>query len=84
LAPSWGYDERTGRRVVESKEQIKDKMGRSPDDADALLLAYHEGATFERPTPIDNPPRRHPLAGPWPGSAQERLRARFEGRRGRR
>lgn len=31
-----------GRRVVWPKEKIKDILGRSPDDADAVLLAYYQ------------------------------------------
>jgi hypothetical protein len=62
LAPAWGYDEHTGRRVVESKDETKEKIGRSPDDADALLLAYLDGVAFQRSAPIDGPPRR-PLPG---------------------
>jgi hypothetical protein len=62
LAPAWGYDEHTGRRVVESKDETKKKIGRSPDDANALLLAYLENVVFQAPTPIPNPPRR-PLPG---------------------
>jgi hypothetical protein len=86
LGPAWDLDP-AGRRRVEPKEVTKEKLGRSPDDADAANLAFHEGAAFVRPTPIDNPPRR-PLPGE-PGwdretSHWERLRARFEGRRGRR
>lgn len=39
LAPTWRVDAQ-GRRVVEPKEQTKRRLGRSPDDADALNLAY--------------------------------------------
>ena len=70
--PAWGYDEHTGRRVVESKDETK-KIGRSPDDADAQL-AYLVGVVFERPTPIGNPPRR-PLPGA-PGFDPRNSRAR--------
>jgi hypothetical protein len=38
----YDYDKR-GRRKVESKEQFKKRFGRSPDKADALLLAYYVG-----------------------------------------
>ena len=62
LAPAWGYDEHTGRRVVESKDETKKKIGRSPDDADALLLAYLECVAFPSVARIDNPPPR-PLPG---------------------
>lgn len=39
LAPTWRLDNR-GRRVVEPKADTKRRLGRSPDDADALNLAY--------------------------------------------
>jgi hypothetical protein len=54
LAPAWELDP-AGRRKVEPKEETKEKIGRSPDDADAANLAYHEGAAFVRPAVIDNP-----------------------------
>lgn len=41
LAPTWKLDP-AGRRVVEKKEDTKDKIGRSPDDADAVNLSYYE------------------------------------------
>lgn len=43
LAPQWEPDAE-GRRKVESKEDLQDpkRMGRSPDDMDALNLAYYE------------------------------------------
>jgi hypothetical protein len=66
--------------VVESKDETKKKIGRSPDDADALLLAYLEGVASGAPTPIPNPPRR-PLPGEpgWDahGSAYRRLEERM-------
>lgn len=44
LAPEWSPD-MAGRRVVESKEELRkpDRLGRSPDDADAMHLAYWDG-----------------------------------------
>jgi hypothetical protein len=42
LAPRWSLDS-SGRINVEAKEETKDRLGRSPDDADALLLAYYAG-----------------------------------------
>jgi phage terminase large subunit len=38
----YNYD-RQGRRTVESKKEFKKRFGRSPDKADALLLAYYTG-----------------------------------------
>ena len=54
---AWDLDP-AGRRKVEPKEETKEKIGRSPDDADALLLAYLEGVAFGPPAPIPNPPPR--------------------------
>ena len=48
-APQWKMDGQ-GRRVVEPKEQTKEKIGRSPDDVDALNLAYYDGGGFLAPT----------------------------------
>lgn len=39
MAPTWKLDS-DGRRVVEPKEQTKKRIKRSPDDMDALNLAY--------------------------------------------
>ena len=39
LAPTWKLDGQ-GRRVVESKDETKKRIKRSPDDMDALNLAY--------------------------------------------
>jgi hypothetical protein len=39
MAPTWKVDSK-GRRVVEPKEQTKKRLGRSPDNADALNLAF--------------------------------------------
>jgi phage terminase large subunit len=38
----YDYDKR-GRRKVESKKLFKERFGRSPDKADALLMAYYVG-----------------------------------------
>lgn len=46
LAPKWAPDEK-GRRVVEAKEDTRKKLGRSPDDADAVNIAYQEPADGE-------------------------------------
>jgi hypothetical protein len=41
LLPRWRMDAK-GRIFIESKEDVRARSnGRSPDDADALLLAYH-------------------------------------------
>ncbi len=39
MAPTWKLDSQ-GRRVVEAKAETKRRIGRSPDDADALNLAF--------------------------------------------
>lgn len=46
ITPTWKLDGK-GRQLVEPKDKIKDRIGRSPDDADAVDLAYYEGG----PTP---------------------------------
>jgi phage terminase large subunit len=43
VAPEYAFDAQ-GRMVVESKEKMKKRLGRSPDRADALALAIHEPA----------------------------------------
>ncbi|MDR1412218.1 MAG: hypothetical protein LBI91_08425, partial [Spirochaetaceae bacterium] len=40
----YDYDKQ-GRRKVESKKLFKERFGKSPDKADALLLAYYTGYT---------------------------------------
>jgi hypothetical protein len=39
MSPTWKLDSE-GRRVVEPKADTKKRIGRSPDDADALNLAF--------------------------------------------
>lgn len=39
MGPTWKVDSQ-GRRVVEPKDQTKKRLKRSPDDADAMNLAY--------------------------------------------
>jgi hypothetical protein len=41
-APKYTTDA-AGRTVVEPKDETKKRLGRSPDNADALLLAFHRG-----------------------------------------
>lgn len=45
LAPLFNYD-RYGRRKIESKDDTKKRIGRSPDLADALMLAYSVNTEF--------------------------------------
>jgi hypothetical protein len=42
LEPQWDADSQ-GRIRVEKKEEIIKRLGRSPDNADALLLAFYGG-----------------------------------------
>lgn len=47
LEPQWDTDP-TGRIRVEKKEEIIKRLGRSPDNADALLLAFYGGGPRAR------------------------------------
>jgi hypothetical protein len=42
LAPQWSPDA-AGRIKVEPKDETRKRLGRSPDDGDALLLAFYAG-----------------------------------------
>jgi hypothetical protein len=46
MAPLWKQDSK-GRRVVESKAETKKRLGRSPDEMDALNLALAPSHWFE-------------------------------------
>jgi hypothetical protein len=48
LAPEWKLDG-AGRRQVEPKDRTKEKIGRSPDDADALHLSHAEDLHYDYP-----------------------------------
>jgi hypothetical protein len=48
IAPRYAPDS-AGRIKVERKEDTKARLGRSPDDADALLLAFYAGAPAPDP-----------------------------------
>lgn len=39
-APRWGAD-RSGRTLIESKDDVRKRLGRSTDNADALILAFY-------------------------------------------
>lgn len=56
MAPVYVVDER-GRRVVEKKSETKKKIGRSPDDMDAVNLAYAEPTGFVAPNLPPEPAR---------------------------
>lgn len=53
LAPTWELDKK-GRREVEAKEDTKEKIKRSPDDADAMNLAYLDLTGPIAGKPVDN------------------------------
>jgi hypothetical protein len=41
VATKYQIERRSGRIIAEAKEQVRKRLGRSPDDADALLLAFY-------------------------------------------
>jgi phage terminase large subunit len=49
----YDYD-KIGRRKVEPKKKFKERFGRSPDKADALILCYYTG---KKPTMLDDSDR---------------------------
>ncbi len=57
LAPAWDVDG-AGRRAVEKKDDTKEKIGRSPDDADAANLAFLGLGGLIRGQPIENETRQ--------------------------
>lgn len=64
MAPTWKVDA-AGRRVVEKKDDTKEKIGRSPDDADALNLSWYEAPNLSPSTHTPTPstePRKHRFA----------------------
>ena len=70
IAPKYAPDS-SGRIKVERKTELKKRIGRSPDDADALLLAFYSApqprvvfAPDEEGIALDGQPLR-PLIGPY-------------------
>jgi hypothetical protein len=59
MAPEWAPDA-AGRREVERKDQTKEKLGRSPDDADGMNLAYRDALSFQCPTGVTAPATKPP------------------------
>lgn len=57
-APEYSIDSK-GRRVVEPKDETKKRLGRSPDKADAVLMAFsrraNTGVSGHVPVPIAKP-----------------------------
>jgi hypothetical protein len=60
LAPAFELQQRSGLLLVEDKQVTKDKIKRSPDDADATNLAYLDSMSMDMVKPLDNPPNRMP------------------------
>lgn len=46
LAPQYGFSKR-GKTKVESKDDIKKRLGRSPDAGDALCLAFYDAPVWD-------------------------------------
>jgi hypothetical protein len=59
--PEW-FETKDGRVQVEDKAQVKRRLGRSPDDGDALLLAFYD-PPLERPTATMEPYEDRALDG---------------------
>lgn len=49
-APRW-FETKNNRIQIEEKDQVRRRLGRSPDDGDALLLAFYTPPTGEIPVP---------------------------------
>jgi hypothetical protein len=41
------YDTKTGKIKIERKEDLKKRLGRSPDKGDAIVMAWYDGSKFE-------------------------------------
>ena len=66
--PVYWYDKSTGQRVLEEKVDIKTRLTRSPDIADALALTFAHPVHVPEPMPSNIPRRREgrgwdPFAG---------------------
>lgn len=86
MAPEWWPDS-AGRRIVESKDDLRkpERLGRSPDDMDAVNLAYYEPSgvadakwvDVDPPMRIDRPEKEAPVTSvvnrmkKWYADAQE-------------
>lgn len=57
VAPEYSFDTQA-RRKVESKEETKKRLGRSPDRADAVALAIHRAIATRLPRPKIALPKR--------------------------
>jgi len=61
LAPEYKINSQ-GQRELEPKDKMKERLKRSPDDMDALNLAYYDGWG---PFPSLQPTHQSASAGPW-------------------
>lgn len=48
VSPTYKYGEANGKKQLESKREIKKRLGRSPNWADALALTFAQTVNFER------------------------------------
>jgi hypothetical protein len=55
MAPMWKVNS-AGQCEVEPKSDTKKRLGRSPDGADALNLAYFGAGVFRKPRPLEEVP----------------------------
>jgi hypothetical protein len=74
MAPTWKVDSQ-GRRVVEPKSDTKKRIGRSPDDMDALNLAYAPVREWKPAVGGE----RTPLTAPMPTQAPDGNSRRGQG-----
>jgi hypothetical protein len=83
LTPTW-WPDAAGRRVVESKDDTKKTLGRSPDDVDSINLAFYEPTGFSKPPVAAEPKRKAITPSEERVEREERKSDRMFGRRGRR
>lgn len=63
MAPKWQLTSK-GLRQIEKKELTRETLGRSPDDADSVNLAFYEGGQWEPPAVIERDEIQRPHIGP--------------------
>lgn len=65
MAPEW-WPDMAGRRIVESKDDLRkpERLGRSPDDMDAVNLAYYEPGGVVESRFVENEPAPRVLEPP--------------------
>lgn len=64
--PRWRED-RNGRVKIEEKDEIRKRLGRSPDDGDAIVLAF-----YDPPALVDDPADVRPQVTRWHRTASAR------------